>query len=218
MNRNMALISGAVLLLMAIALAVWAYPQLPERVPTHWNAAGHVNGSSSRLLAATLEPLLIAFTLGLMIVLPLVSPKGFGLERSANPFYLSTLAVVAVLLVIEIAITRAALDETVAPNAVVGASVGALLAILGNVMGKVRKNFFFGVRTPWTLASDEVWLRTNRLGGRLLVLGGLVIIGTSFFEAVAVRAIVGVLVIVVLVPMVYSYVLYKRIEGFDANA
>jgi uncharacterized membrane protein len=217
-NRNMALISGGILVLMGIALAMWAYPQLPERVPTHWDAAGHVNGYSSRVVAASLEPLIMAFTLGLMIVLPFVSPKGFGLERSANPFYVSTLAIVAILLVIEIAVTRAALSDTFAPNAVVIASVGALFAILGNVMGKVRKNFFFGVRTPWTLASDEVWLRTNRLGGQLLVLGGLVLIGTSFFKAVATPATIGVVVVIVLVPVVYSYVLYKRIEGFDTHA
>jgi uncharacterized membrane protein len=214
----MALISGGILVLMGIALAVWAYPQLPERLPTHWDAAGHVNGYSSRVVAASLEPLIMAFTLGLMIVLPFVSPKGFGLERSANPFYVSTLAIVAILLVIEIAVTRAALSDTFAPNAVVIASVGALFAILGNVMGKVRKNFFFGVRTPWTLASDEVWLRTNRLGGQLLVLGGLVLIGTSFFKAVATPATIGVVAVIVLVPVVYSYVLYKRIEGFDTHA
>jgi uncharacterized membrane protein len=217
-NRNMALISGGILVLMGIALAVWAYPQFPDRVPTHWNAAGQINGYSSRLFAAALEPLIMAFTLGLMIVLPLVSPKGFGLERSANPFYISTLATIAILLVIEIAVTRAALNEAFAPNAVVGASVGALLAILGSVMGKVRKNFFFGVRTPWTLASDEVWLRTNRLGGQLFVFGGLVLIGTSFFKAVTAPATIGVIAVIVLVPVVYSYVLYKRIEGFDTNA
>ena len=182
MNRKIALLCGAILVLLTIALALRAYPSLPDRVPTHWDFSGHVTGHSSRSFAATLVPAIMAFIWLLMIVLPLVSPQGFGVDRSASAFYIST------------------------------------LAILGNFMGKFKKNFWIGIRTPWTLASDEVWLRTNRLGGQLMVFGGVVLIASSLFGALAVPALVGVVIITVTVPMVYSYVPYKRIEGFENNA
>ena len=85
---------------------------------------------------------------------------------------------------------------------------------MGNVMGKVQRNFWVGIRTPWTLASEEVWLRTHRLGGVLFVAGGAVILigafagGTSAL-AVTLTVIIGIAAFLT----VYSYVIYRRIEG-----
>jgi uncharacterized membrane protein len=80
-------------------------------------------------------------------------------------------------------------------------------------MGKLGKNFFIGIRTPWTLASDEVWFRTHRLGGKLFVLAGLLVFAAGVFGAgpFAPMAAIGA---AALVSVVYSYLLYRRLEGF----
>lgn len=70
-----------------------------------------------------------------------------------------------------------------------------------------------GYRTPWTLVSDQVWLRTNVLGGRLMVVGGLLLIACSPFTNAIVGALIAVMAVVVVVPIAYSYVLYRRLEG-----
>ena len=97
--------------------------------------------------------------------------------------------------------------------------VGLLLLVIGNYMGKVRKNFFVGIRTPWTLASDEVWMRTHHLGGWLFVVGGL-IIAVAGLVAPA-HLVPGILIAVVitvsLVTVGGSYVIYRRVEGFTNN-
>ncbi|MBV8343537.1 MAG: SdpI family protein [Candidatus Eremiobacteraeota bacterium] len=217
MNRKQGLIAGLILLLLAIGLSLWAYPQMPPRVPTHWDLAGNVNGYSTRLVAVTLTPAIVAFTWLLMVVLPGISPRGFRLGQSARAFYESLLAVMAALVVIHFIALRASLGVSGLPPAFVFVPVGALLAILGNLMGKFHKNFFIGIRTPWTLASDEVWLRTNRLAGRLMVAGGLLLIVSSFASKAAVAALIVVIVAIVMIPATYSYVLYKRIEGFGAK-
>ena len=93
---------------------------------------------------------------------------------------------------------------------------GILLIILGNYMGKLTRNFFIGIRTPWTLASAEVWGQTHRLAGRVFVLGGI---------ALCVEAVVGmnqvvflgILAVLIIVPVAYSFFLYKRIEGFGPD-
>ena len=98
-------------------------------------------------------------------------------------------------------------------NRGVEAGVGLLLIVLGNFMGKITRNFFVGIRTPWTLASDEVWLRTHRLGGKLFVLAGAVffvcgILGLGAMAPFAATAVAA------LVSIAYSYVIYRKIEGF----
>ena len=81
---------------------------------------------------------------------------------------------------------------------------------------RIRKNFFIGIRTPWTLASDEVWSRTHRIGGRLFILSG-VIIWIGALLGLPLAWTVGVAVGLVLIPVVCSYFLYRKIEGFEAN-
>jgi uncharacterized membrane protein len=85
------------------------------------------------------------------------------------------------------------------------------LALLGNVLGKVRRNFYIGVRVPWTLASDRVWNDTHRLAAWTTVLGSLlgfliVITGLSMIAAIV------VLVVAMLIPVVYSFIHYKQLE------
>jgi uncharacterized membrane protein len=89
--------------------------------------------------------------------------------------------------------------------------VGALLMVIGNFMGKFRKNFFVGIRTPWTLTSDVVWERTHRLAGWLFVLAGLVWIVGGLVHASPVVLVVAALA-AGFVPAVYSYFLYRRVE------
>jgi uncharacterized membrane protein len=217
-TRNRALLIGLVLGLATIALSAWAYPALPDRVPTHWDMAGHPNGYSSRFFAVSLMPGIVAFTWLLMLVLPAISPRGFRLEASAGAFYGSVLAIMAVLLVLHYLILRAELGQSAPPNALLLGPIGVLLAVLGAFMGRLKKNFFIGIRTPWTLASDEVWSRSNRLGGRLFVLGGIVVVVASFFGSAAIPTLLAVIAVAAVVPIAYSYILYRRIEGFGPES
>ena len=94
--------------------------------------------------------------------------------------------------------------------------IGLLLVLLGNYMGKLRKNFFIGVRTPWTLASDEVWARTHRLTGWLWAAAGLALAIDGLLGANVVVFLV-VILVAILTPPIYSFLLYRRIEGFGPD-
>jgi len=91
-----------------------------------------------------------------------------------------------------------------------------LLMFVGNYMGKIRKNFFIGIRTPWTLASDEVWAKTHRLGGWCMVAAGLAMAAGAFADVVT-DWIVLIVVGIVLIPVVYSYFAYRALEGFGPD-
>lgn len=215
MTRQRALLVGLLFAATAIILSAWAYPSLPGRVPTHWDLAGNVNGYSSRFVAVSILPAVLAFAWLLMLVLPSISPRGFGVD-SSSAFYGCMLAVTALLVVMHFVLLRAEMTGTAPSLTALLASIGALLAVIGSFLGRLKKNFWLGVRTPWTLASDEVWQRTNKLAGQLFVAGGSAIVAASFFGAAAIVVLIAVVTIALLVSIVYSYLLYRRIEGFGS--
>ncbi len=217
MTRNRALLVGFILVLATVAVSVWAYPSMPSQVPTHWDLAGHVNRYSSKLVAVSIVPEIAGFVWLLMLVLPAISPRGFRLDDFAGPFYTSTLAIIAVILAIHIGLVRAQVTGSTPSRALFLVPIGMLFIVIGSLMGRFKRNFWIGVRTPWTLASDEVWQRTNRLGGTLFVIGGVVLAATNLLRNGVAGALIGIVAVIAIVPVVYSYVLYRRIEGFDEN-
>jgi len=216
-TRNRALLAGVAALTVAVVTSAWAYPTLPATVPTHWNLAGQVNGYSSRFFAVAFAPAIAALMWLLMLVLPKISPRGFRLAESADAFYAAMLAVIAVIVVIHLMLVRAAVTGAQPSVTVLFLLLGALFVVIGAVMGRLKRNFWIGVRTPWTLANDEVWQRTNHLAGRLLVAGGLFIALSSFFPRIAIAVILIVLFVIAFTSLAYSYVLYRRIEGFGSD-
>lgn len=208
---SLALCAAAVLL----SLSVWHL--LPERMPVHWNAAGEVDRFGSRAEGALVLPG-TAFAMWLVLwALPHISPAGFRIEPFRAIYDRVQLAVLAFLFALHALLLGTALGWwPMAVDRAVLVFVGALLVFLGNYLGKTTRNFFMGIRTPWTLASDEVWRRTHRLGGWLMVGGGVVLIAMSATGLVP-WLLLTVIGVVVVVPVVHSYLLYRRLEGFHAD-
>ena len=217
MNTKLADVLSFLFVVTTIAMAAYLYPGLPEQIPTHWNAAGEVDDYTAKPWGVILLPLSAVGCWIIMKLIPAISPKGFrvdGFRDVVNVFQVvlvGFMSIVAVLVLLE----AGGIDVRI--NYVVQIGVGLLFVVLGNYLGKVRKNFFIGIRTPWTLASDEVWARTHRLAGWLFALGGLVIIAGGFL-GIPPYGLIVVLVVVAVIPIVYSFVAYKRIEGFTDTA
>ena len=206
------ILTGFLVLAAFLASAI-LYERLPERVPTHWNLRGEVNGFTSKPFGPFAMPVVMAGLFLVLMALPVISPRGFRFEGFRAVWGTLQSAVLGLLLLVHILALLAALGKPVDMTRVIEAGVGFLLVVLGNLLGKVRRNFFIGIRTPWTLASEEVWLRTHRVGGRLFVLAGLVM----FVLALAGAGPIAMVVVVGsagLASVVASYVIYRRVEGF----
>jgi uncharacterized membrane protein len=193
---------------------------MPEQVPTHWGIKGEPDQWKPRdkmLPVLLLMPGAMALLVGLTVVLPKVSPKGFTVDRFSNTYYYLMAVVVALIGFMHFAITMSYLNSGIKTMQLMLAGMSLFFAAMGNVMGKVKRNFWMGVRTPWTLADERVWNQTHRLTGWLWVSFGLVscialiLIPSSFFE-VALFGWIGLLFAIVLIPVIYSLVLYKRLE------
>jgi uncharacterized membrane protein len=218
MSLRRANLLGLLLCAAALACAAWLYPQLPDPVPTHWDAAGRINGYTPKPWGAFLLPLGMLCLWIMFLVLPRIAPKGYRLDTFSGAYAAIQLAVMGMMLLMTLLVLLQAAGKPVQIGRVAPMGVGLLLLVLvlGNYMGKLRKNFFIGIRTPWTLASDEVWARTHRLGGWLLVAAGLICIVGAALD-LGIGLLIGAVALALLIPAVYSYLLYRRLEGFDSQ-
>ncbi len=203
------LVIAAMVLFLALT---WS--QLPERMAVHWNASFQVDRYGSRLAAAGLFPVLaLAFWLGIPLLRRL-DPRREHYERFDATFWIVVNLLVLMLAALEVAVVGFNLGWPVDMQRVVLGLLGLLFVALGNYMPRVRSNWWMGIRTPWTLSSERVWRETHRVGGRTFVLGGLVTIVAAFLPKPVAPwvALVG-LVLGGFVPVVWSYVLWRRESG-----
>ncbi|HEX4715976.1 MAG TPA: SdpI family protein [Ktedonobacteraceae bacterium] len=204
-----------------ILIAIIAFPFLPAVVPTHWNAAGQVNGHASKWVNTLLFPLLSVGIYLLIRFVAAASPRLVSRSSSAANTQVRTVVLVAVLLfelIVQLCVTAISLGMRLDIPFTLNLAMAVLFIVIGNFMGKLRRNFWMGIRTPWTLTSEVVWERTHRLGGWLFVAVGLIGIPCSFVPALRIWAIVALTVLVAIVLCVYSYVCYcEHTRGDDES-
>jgi uncharacterized membrane protein len=202
------------LCLAALAVTAALYGRLPELVPTHFNMAGEPDRWSDRLTAGLMMPGTMALMWLLLWGLPKISPTGWRVEPFFEVWNRIQVALLVFFLLMHVGILGHAVGWWGADlGRAIMVGVGLLFVTLGNYLGKTTRNFFLGIRTPWTLASDEVWRRTHRLGGWVMVGAGMVLIGMGLLGAHQAVLIV-VISAAALVPVVYSFFAYRAIEGF----
>jgi len=216
MNKIRADIISLLFIAAACVVAAVLYPGLPEMIPTHWNAQGQVDGYMKKPAGVLMMPAMAVVTYVIMKLIPVISPRGFRTDKFSDVIGVLQVTLVGFMSIVAILVLLEARGLNVRINELITAGVGLLFVVIGNYLGKVRKNFFIGIRTPWTLASDEVWNRTHRIGGKLFMLSG-VIIWTGALLRLPITWTVAVAVGLVLIPVVYSYFLYRRIEGFESD-
>jgi uncharacterized membrane protein len=205
-----------VLVLAGFGFAAITSPSLPDRVPSHWNDRGEIDDTMPKPWGVYLLPVVMAGTWLLLSWLPRISPRGFDMSSFARAWGVLCVASLAFILFVEVMTLNAARTGAPLMRKPFFAAVGVLIVVLGNFLGKVTRNFFAGIRTPWTLASEEVWLRTHRLAGKLFVLAGIVIFAAALAN-LPLWWVIAAPVAAVLASAVYSYVIYRRIEGFPAR-
>jgi len=202
---------GIVLTAAVFVAILIAYPQLPIQVPTHWNMQGQANDYSAKWTLFLIGPGLMAGILLLFYFLPWLSPKHWEVD-TFQPTYLYIMVVLVSMLAYFTGVSLwVGLGHAANVDRAVVGGICLLFALLGNVMGKVRRNFYIGVRTPWALANERVWNATHRFAARTFVLGG--VIGLAL-TAIGVKGWLpfAALMASALVPVLYSLVVYKRLE------
>lgn len=202
---------AVVLVAVALGASMVFSPRLPETVPIHWNMHGEIDGYGPKAQALFLMPALMAGLIVLFRMLQWLSPRHFEVDSFRATWLYIMVLVVGFFGYLHGAILWSVQTGTVNPTRTIFGGIFLLLACLGNVLGRVRRNFWIGVRTPWTLASERVWNDTHRMAARLFFVVGLLGAVAVFFGAPVIAAVV-IFSMIIMVPVVYSLVLYKRLE------
>ena len=215
MNRNS--LGAASLLLVAImaavAFAVGARLPADLRLPIHWDLSGQPDGWAGKWVGLLMPAGITAGMSLLFWFLPALEPRGRNFLRSQGLYLWGWAALLLMGAAIELVVLSVALDWGVPANHVIVGSLGVIFVIIGNQLGKSRSMYLIGLRTPWTLASEEVWIRTHRLAGKLMVLAGIVAFVAALLPLPSglLATILGVgIAVAALIPIVYSFLLWRR--------
>ena len=211
MSTRRSLVIAGLITLASLIYSALMFNKLGEVVPTHWNAAGEVDQYGSKWVPLLMPPGVMVLMALLMVGLPAISPKKFEIDTFRGTFNYVMIVVLCMFAVMHVVIMQATIDGSFPIGRVLPAVIFLFFAALGNVLGKVRRNFWMGIRTPWTLADEGVWERTHRSAARIWTVGGLLgflfaLFGLPFW------AVFGLLIVMALVPVLQSFLFYKQMD------
>lgn len=212
MNKKTTWTLKAILIVAMFGLSLALLPSLPERVPIHWNVEGKIDGYGDRNFGAFFVPVLSIVLAALFAFIPRLDPKKKNYEQFMKAWEIFQIAFLIFMLYLHSITLYLTFhpEQSMTPFMLIG--IGILFVVMGNYMGKVRQNYFFGIRTPWTLDNEEVWNKTQRLGGWCFVISGLLFLINAYFQTLIVIQFFVSIIIAAVIPIVYSYVIYKRIK------
>lgn len=214
------IIMTMILILIPMFAGMIMWGKLPERLPIHFNLAGEVDGASSKPFAVFAVPL---YCLAMQIIVILAcsaDPKiSHGKAISDKIYRLILFIIPATSIYAAIMIYGAALGRSVNVPMISQLFLAIIFLCLGNYIPKVRQNYTVGARLPWTLENPEIWAKTNRLSGWLLMWGGIVFLLNAFLEVGGTIGLmillIGQMIVFAVIPTIYSYILYKKMRGAD---
>ncbi len=198
-------------IIISAILSVYFYSHFPAQVVGHWNFQGVPDRYTGKTGAAFGMLGVIAGMYILFLVLPLLDPKRERYQSFEKVYHFFKNSMVFVMSAIYAVAGFYNLGYNVKINLVVPLLIGLLMIAIGNYMGKIKNNWFVGIKTPWTLSSENVWNKTHRMGGYMFILFGLLIMVSPLLpKTLGLIAFILGVVLVVFGTMVYSYLVYRK--------
>jgi uncharacterized membrane protein len=193
------------------AATALCWSDVPDRIAVHWNLQGEPDGFDGKFSGLLLLPLISLAVYLLTLLLPLFDPGQPNYETFAGTYNTIRISITLFFSAVYTVGLLSALGYRVNMSTVIGLALGLLFIMLGNVMGKIRPNWFVGVRTPWTLSSKISWTKTHRLAGWLFIGMGLLAATWGLLQTVwmfgLMLAVGGGCAFLIIV---YSYLVYRK--------
>lgn len=203
------LILTSIIILLPIVIGLILWNKLPDKIPTHWNAAGEVDGWSSKAFAVFGLPGFLLAVHWICLLGANADPKKQNIDGKVLHIVFWVCPVISVLGAVLMYGT--ALGMQFAVEKIIPSLVGITFIIIGNYLPKCKQSYTMGIKLPWTLNDEDNWNRTHRLGGKLWVVCGLVLIVSMVLpSSFMIAAFLVIITVAVLVPTVYSYLLFKK--------
>ncbi|WP_068268407.1 SdpI family protein [Caviibacter abscessus] len=205
LKRNKDVLFIALLCLLPIIYGYFLYDKIPEMVPTHWNFSGEVDKYTSKFNTIVCLPLFLFISTIFAGLLTKEDPKNKDNKIKIIRLNLIILPLISNLLVISS--IYAAMGYRINIAMICKIFISIIFIIIGNYIPKLKRNYTIGIKTPWTLNDDEIWLKTHRFGGKLMILQGILILISILFNNY--YFFFGIILLTIL-PIAYSYISYKK--------
>nr|WP_297782735.1 SdpI family protein [uncultured Allomuricauda sp.] len=202
-------IIGIVLLPFLYLAYVWN--QLPTEVPLHYNIKGEVDryGDKTELIMIPIMMPLLIYVI--LLAVPYIDPKK-QIQKMGNKYHSLKLILTLFMSALALFIIHSTKSGGLGNPNIIFMIVGALYVVLGNYFKTIKANYFIGIRTPWTLENETIWKETHKLGGKVWFVGGLLGIICSLLldTQINFKVFMGITIVIALIPVVYSYLLYRK--------
>ena len=195
---------------LAVILAIVGILIMPDTIPTHFGPSGEPDAWGSKFTVLLYPAILVLVT---VLAVPMIKldPKQDNYERFSKYYYNFFLGFALFFLAMEAANIAIAMGAAINVGSIICFVTGVLMFFVGNMMPKIKQNFFFGIKTPWALTDEENWFKTHRLGGKTFAAGGIAIMIAAFIPGESkIWILLAVVLVMVFVPFVYSYVIFKN--------
>lgn len=212
MSARTTLILALLLVLASALFSLSVFNRLPEQMASHWDVNDQVNGTMPRFWGAFLMPLITLAMLAIFLLVPAIDPLKANIAQFRGAFNLFILLMVVFLTYVHVLSVVWNLGHTgIRISSALLPAMGLLFIFVGSMLNQAKRNYFIGIRTPWTLSSDTVWDKTHRLGSKLFIASGiLAFLGALFGGMTAFWFLFVPLIGSTLFLLVYSYVIYRQ--------
>lgn len=185
------------------------YPLLPERVASHWNSVGQVNGYMSRFWGAFLMPIISLVMYGFFLLIPLMDPKNENIQKFRKYFDMFILLLFLFMFYIFGLTLAWNLGHQINLIQYMAPAFTVLFVFIGYMMSKTEMNWSIGIRTPWTMSNPVVWRKTHMLGAWLFGSAGVLALGGMFFPNQALWFVLAPILLAAAISMIYSYFIFR---------
>ncbi len=193
------------IVLLAFAGGAYFYPQLPQNIAVHWGLQGNANGFAGKEMGAFGVPALMALLLAVFFILPKIDPLDRDYRDFRKQYCGFVLAFTLFLAYVDGLGLAYNLGRAINVGQLLIPGFGALIFYVGTILPKVKRNWFVGIRTPWTLSDPAIWEKTHALGSQLFKAAGIVMLMGTLFPSAGLPASIAVLLGVVVASAAYSF-------------
>ncbi len=205
------------IILISFAIGIYFYPQMPEKIASHWNAQGEVDGYMSKFWGLFLMPIISLVLFLFFLFIPKIDPLKANIEKFIKYFDYFMIIFFTFLFYLYLLTVAWNLGLKFNMIQLLSPTFGVLFFYCGIMTGKAKRNWFIGIRTPWTLSNEEVWNKTHKVGGGLFKIAGVISLGGLILPNLALFLVLFPILFFTLYITVYSYLEYKKIVRIENN-
>jgi uncharacterized membrane protein len=187
--------------------------QMGASLATHWNAAGEADGYGSTFTGLYLIPILTIILTAFILAVPNIDPLKANIETFRSDYHIFVLVFAGFMYYVYSLTLAWNMGLRFSMNALLTPAFGLFFILTGRLMLKAKRNYFIGIRTPWTLANDEVWRKTHQLGGKLFIISGILTAATVLYPPAALYVLLATSIVAANIAIVYSYFEFRKIEN-----